>query len=437
MYMKQLLLFPISFLLATFSVSGQTSYFPPTTGSTWETMDPAELGWCQDSIAALINYLDDEDSKAFIVLKDGKMVIEHYFDTFVQDSLWYWASAGKSLSAFLVGKAQENGQLNISDQTSNYLGTGWTSAPANKEDLITIRHQLTMTTGLDDGTGTPDCTTPACLQYLADAGTRWAYHNGPYTLTHAVVEAASGQTFNQFTNANVKQQTGMDGLWWPIGDNSVFLSTARSMARFGLLMQNNGVWNGDTVMHDQQYFYDMTHSSQSLNESYGYLWWLNGQSTFMVPTVQTVIPGPAVPSAPNDMYAALGKNGQTLCIAPNDGLVVVRMGNSVNGGLVSLTLAEGIWVRMSNMVCGVGIADNDTENAFGIYPNPATESITIKGASVSGYSTVEVYNSLGQMERTLPLGADGTIDVSNLAPGVYMVRISFGTETSIRRFVKE
>jgi CubicO group peptidase (beta-lactamase class C family) len=378
-----------------------------------------------------------KESKAFLVLKDGKMVIEHYFDTFTQDSLWYWASAGKSLSAFLVGRAQENGLLDIDDKTSDYLGTGWTSAPANKEDLVTIRHQLTMTTGLDDGTGNADCTTPACLQYLADAGTRWAYHNGPYTLTHDVVEAASGQTFNQFTNTNVKQQTGMDGIWWLSGFNDVYLSTARSMARFGLLMQNNGVWNGDSVMHDQQYFYDMTHSSQSLNESYGYLWWLNGQSTFMVPTVQTVIPGPAIPSAPNDMYAALGKNGQTLCIAPNDGLVVVRMGNSISGGLVSLTLAEGIWARLSNMACGVDIANSNTENAIGIYPNPATESITIKGTSVSGYLTVEVYNSLGQMELRTTLPSLGTLNIESLAAGIYTLNVWNGASVSSSRFVKE
>lgn len=432
-FIMKVLLLLIAILSVQFTALSQNMYFPPTSGTTWDTMDPSELGWCQDSITALINYLEDEDSKAFLVLKDGKMVIEHYFDTFTQDSVWYWASAGKSLSAFLVGKAQENGLLSISDKTSDYLGTGWTSATTNQEDQITIRHQLTMTTGLDDGTGTPDCTDPNCLLYLADAGTRWAYHNGPYTLLRSVVETASGQSYNQFTNAEVRQQTGMDGLWIQASGNNVFFSTPRSMARYGLLIQNNGVWDGDTVMNDQQYLYDMTHPSQSINESYGYLWWLNGQSTFMIPTVQAVIPGPAIPSAPTDMFAALGKNGQTLCISPSEGLVVVRMGNSENAGLVSMELAEEIWARLMGLACSVGISESSSAVNLGIYPNPAAESISITGNTIASGDTVNIYNSIGRLQHSSTLSANRSIDISHLANGIYMIRI--GDASS--RFVKQ
>lgn len=433
--MKKLLL-PFLFILFAMDSNAQSVYFPPTTGSTWQTMDPSELGWCQDSIAALINYLDDEQSKAFIVLKDGKMVIEHYFDTFTQDSLWYWASAGKTLTAFLTGKAQENGLLSISDKTSDYLGTGWTSAPSNKEDLITIRHQLSMTTGLDDGTGSADCTTPSCLQYLADASTRWAYHNGPYTLLRSVVEAASGQTYNQFTNTEIKQPTGMDGLWIMSGNNNVFFSTARSMARFGLLMQNSGVWNGDTVMHDQEYLYDMVHPSQNLNESYGYLWWLGGQNSYMIPTVQLVIPGVTVPSAPSDMFAALGKNGQIASVAKSEGLTVIRMGNSTGGGLVSLDLTEGIWSRLNGLSCATGVSEREADGIH-VYPNPASETIMLAGNSMGNGARVDIFNGMGQLQKEVLLHSNHTVDVSDLATGVYFLRLMDDSGTATIPFVKE
>jgi CubicO group peptidase (beta-lactamase class C family) len=174
-------------------------YFPPVSSTEWATTSPQSLGWNTANIQPLYDFLASQQTRAFLVLKDGKIVLEKYFGqsidgtaAFDKNSLWYWASAGKTLTSFVVGKAQQEGFLNISNKTSQYLGNGWTSAPSAKEGLITVRHQLTMTTGLDDGTGNVDNTTPAALLYKADAGIRWAYHNAPYTLLQKVVANATG-----------------------------------------------------------------------------------------------------------------------------------------------------------------------------------------------------------------------------------------------------
>jgi hypothetical protein len=65
----------------------------------------------------------------------------------------------------------------------------------------------------------------------------------------------------------------MTGAWAFNGYDNVFYSKVRSMARFGLLIQNNCVWNTDTLLYDANYRLQMTNTSQSLNFSYGYLWW--------------------------------------------------------------------------------------------------------------------------------------------------------------------
>ncbi len=148
--MNRILLFSF-FLAFSFTAKAQNLYFPPNTGNTWDTISPASLGWCQNELDTLVNYLDQINTKAFILLKDGKIVVEEYFGTFTQDSLWYWASAGKSLTAFTVGIAQQEGYLSIDDTSSQYLGQGWTVCPPAKEEMISIRHQLSMNTGLDDG----------------------------------------------------------------------------------------------------------------------------------------------------------------------------------------------------------------------------------------------------------------------------------------------
>ncbi|MCB9282278.1 MAG: serine hydrolase, partial [Lewinellaceae bacterium] len=136
-------------VLCAFGSQAQNLYFPPLSGTVWSTVTPAELGWQEAALAETLQWLDEKNSKAFIILQDGKIAVEHYFDSFTRDSLWYWASAGKSLTGTMVGLAQEDGLLSIDDTSSDYLGVGWTQCPPDKEALIKIRHHITMTTGLD------------------------------------------------------------------------------------------------------------------------------------------------------------------------------------------------------------------------------------------------------------------------------------------------
>jgi CubicO group peptidase (beta-lactamase class C family) len=135
-----------------------------------------------------------------IVLKDGKIVLEEYLGKqlanptldFNSSSNWYWASAGKTLTSALVGIAESQGKINFDAKTSDYLGVGWTALTTTQENKITIRHQLTMTTGLDDGVANSDCTDPSCLIFKAEPGSRWAYHNAPYTLLDGVINFGHG-----------------------------------------------------------------------------------------------------------------------------------------------------------------------------------------------------------------------------------------------------
>lgn len=421
------------------TLRAQDLYFPPAVaGSSWETTDPATLGWCQDRIDSLYAFLEVKNTKAFIVLKDGKIVLEHYFGTFTQDSLWYWASAGKTLKSTLVGIAQEEGYLDINMPTSTYLGAGWTSETPAQEQLITVRHQLTMTTGLDDGVTNSDCTDPSCLSYLADPGTRWAYHNAPYTLLGDVVTSATGQSYTTYFNNKLRNPIGMDGFWFPFGDLELYFSTARSMARFGLLALNHMVWDTDTILHDTAFFQDATHPSQSLNLSYGYLWWLNGQPSFMLPQSQFVFAGPAMPDAPADMFCGLGKNNQLLNVVPSQNLVLVRLGNDPdpdpNTPSVSIILDNEIWQYMNSLDCNTGMAEPATP-PIGLSPNPCTDLLGITLPSGYNEALVQVKDALG---RTVAMRqGPGTVGISQLSPGTYVVHVSTVSGHLVSRFVKE
>jgi len=421
--------------LGPLAASTQSLYFPPAGSTAWETTDPATLGWCPERIDSLYEFLGSRNTKAFIVLKDGRIVLEHYFGTFTQDSLWYWASAGKTLTSTLVGIAQEEGFLDIDQPTSTHLGTGWTSAPPEKEALITVRTQLTMTSGLDDGVADSDCTESTCLSYLADAGTRWAYHNAPYTILDEVIANSTGQTFSAYFNTRIRNPIGMDGIWLPIGYNNVYFSKARSMARYGLLALNNMVWASDTVMLDQSYFAAATSPSQALNESYGYLWWLNGQSSFMVPGLQLVLPGQLFPNAPADMFSALGKNDQILNVAPSRGMVVVRMGDPAYADdLVPIGFNDEVWQHIEWLECGTGLTGTGGTERLGVAPNPCTEHATVSLPQDISTSALEVFDSTGK--RVLSIGRDGVIDASLLAPGTYAVKAVTRSSVLSCRFLK-
>lgn len=326
-------------------------YFPPVSGSEWLTTTPTLLGWNTVQLNDLYTFLQSKNTKAFIILKDGKIAAERYFGTFTQDSLWYWASAGKTMTAFLVGIAQQEGLININNRSSLYLGRGWTSLAAAKEDLITVRHQLTMTTGLDDGVPDDDCTTPSCLLFKADAGTRWAYHNAPYTLLDKVVENATGLSYNNYFQQKIRNRIGMNGLWMRSGFNNVFFSNARSMARFGLLLLNKGKWEQTPIISDTSYFNAQVNSSQTINPSYGYLTWLNGKATFMTPIFQTVFTGMIIPNAPSDMYCALGKNDQKIYVVGSQKLVVIRLGESSGTPALALSGFDNeLWGRLKSVI---------------------------------------------------------------------------------------
>ena len=338
------------FVLLSVNLNAQL-YFPPNSSSNWDSISASSLGYCQANIDSLYDYLDANNTKAFILLKDGKIVLENYFNEHTDTSNWYWASAGKTIIALLTGIAQKDGLLDINNSTSTYLSEAWTSATLKQESMISLWHQLTMTSGLDNSVEDPYCTIDTCLVYLAEAGTRWAYHESPYTLLRNVIENASGLAINNYTFQKLTSPVGMDGMFVNEGYTSIFISTARSMARFGLLILNEGQWNQNDILEDDIYYNAMISTSQEHNESYGYLWWLNGKNSYMIPQTQYVFDGQLSPNAPSDMFAAMGKNGQFINVVPSENMVWIRMGDAPEETLVPFNFNDEIWTFINKLDC--------------------------------------------------------------------------------------
>ena len=97
-------------------------YFPPVDSDEWETKSVEECGWNADAIEPLLSFLESNHTKAFMILQDGKIVIESYMNNFTSSDWWYWASAGKTLTTGVTTICQDEGYCNIDDKVSDYLG---------------------------------------------------------------------------------------------------------------------------------------------------------------------------------------------------------------------------------------------------------------------------------------------------------------------------
>lgn len=326
-----------------------TPYFPPITGTAWETVSPADLNWNLNALNDLYQYLDDRNTRGFIILKGGKIVSEQYFNTHTTNAVWPWFSAVKSLTATAIGIAQDEGILNINAKSSDYLGAQWSLLSPTQQEAILVKHHLSMTTGLNDNINNAilwTCTDRLCMTYNTAPNTRWAYHQGAFTLLYRMLNQASGQNFKPYIKSRIFDVIGMTGTWSTLLNSNILSTNTRSMARFGLLALHKGQWEDHQVV-SSNYFNTATNSSQTVNPAYGYLWWLNGKDYFVGTDGQTYNQK-LIPNAPNDLFTALGANDQKIYVIPSLDMVIVRSGETAGvEQLANSTFDNELWGKLN------------------------------------------------------------------------------------------
>ncbi|MDH7444396.1 serine hydrolase domain-containing protein [Aquimarina sp. 2201CG14-23] len=328
-----------------------TLYFPPINSSLWETTSIENLNWNGNAEQPLYDFLEEKNTKAFIILKNGRIVIEKYFNGGTPSDNNPWYSAGKTLTAFTTGLAQQEGLLDINQTSASYLGDGWANITTDQQNAITVKNHLTMTSGLNYNVANQNCTDFDCLTYFNEPGSFWYYHNAAYTLLTDIVAGAVNMDYSTYFDSRLKNRIGMNGAWVRLGYANIYYSTARSMARFGLLNLHKGTWNTTAILTDENYFTEMTTTSQDLNKSYGYLWWLNGKSSFRTPALETEFSGELIPDAPDDLIAGLGKNDQKLYVVPSQNLVIVRMGDDAGQTLLGPSGFDNeLWIKINKLI---------------------------------------------------------------------------------------
>jgi CubicO group peptidase (beta-lactamase class C family) len=332
----------------TTTTTRAAAYSPPA--GTWATVEPAEVGWDPVALQAALDFAGARASRAMVVVVGGRVIAQQTWGVdlgFARDI----ASAQKSVTALLIGNLAAAGKVAVTEPVVTYLGSGWTQVSPAQEAAITVRHLLTMTSGLTDD-----------LRFEAAPGTSWRYNTNAYQQLPRVVEAVAHGTIDAVTRSELFDPIGVSSTsrWRDrpgLGRFSTdgngrriqgLVMTAPDMARVGVLVARTGEWNGGTVLTDPRYLATALDSSQELNPSYGYLWWLNGKDAMVLPGPPARRPGPLIPTAPADLVAALGHDDQKIYVCRSLDLVVTRIG--ANAGTRSFDALSGfdaeLWRRL-------------------------------------------------------------------------------------------
>lgn len=288
-------------------------------GEEWEVGDPESVGIDTDAMEELRAYLfrKAHNTQALVVIKDGLLVGEWYTEGKDKDSLVTSWSIAKSVLSAMVGVGLRENILSLEDSVGETVPE-WSTGP-NKD--VTIRNLLEMRSGLDANWSNPNGVYSVItdqLEYSLTRQVEWTpgqtfhYVNEDSMVLGEVVSKSFGEDFQTIAEREVLSPIGLQGDWWKDSDDHTLSyccidSTARALARFGLLYSRNGAWKGQQIVPES--FLKESTTGISNDGYYGMLWWTYGS-----------------------VYAALGYDGQYLYVYPEHDLVVARFTNYTKMG---------------------------------------------------------------------------------------------------------
>ena len=287
----------------------------------------------------LEEFLEKSTANALLVIRDGRIVYEKYRNGSDETTRFISFSMAKSIVATLIGLAVTEGKIkSIEDKVVTYLPEMKDSGYADS----TIRDLLRMRSGVDwleiyefgsdtQLTRVHDNSLVAYKYRMCDyatkesksagkPGDKFNYSTLDSSVLGCILERAVGMTGSQYMSEKLWEPAGMerDGYWIMDGPDSVgreffgggFNATLRDYGRFGLLMLNKGMANGNQVIPS-----DWVHESTVPDErfepvaeggalGYQYQWW-------------------TIPNS--NAYLAIGLHNQFIYIDPKNNTVIVKL----------------------------------------------------------------------------------------------------------------
>lgn len=275
--------------------------YTPMPGNDWEVSTPEAEGLDPDLLAEFYYEAAGLDTiYSLLVLKNGRLVAEEYFNEGSIDQQNNLQSVTKSYFSALVGIALDQGCLSSLDQKMIEFFPEYANQITDpRKNQITIRHLLQMRSGYpleeshsdlsDRFFGGEGNWLPLIVDFPLTSvpGTEFQYSNFSSYLLGAIVSRACETDLREFAEQNLFRPTDTElGEMWQDDFGFYYINlhaTARDQARFGQLFLDNGAYNGKQILpvdyvHDsiQSYSKDPPAAINRGNHKrtgYGYQWW--------------------------------------------------------------------------------------------------------------------------------------------------------------------
>jgi CubicO group peptidase (beta-lactamase class C family) len=207
-----------------------------------------------------------------------------------RDSLHGIRSITKSITSAAVMIALDKGKIKNLDQRLFDFFPEFSKYATGKKKEITIRHLLTMTSGLNWHESYNDSLKQHDLSYALDfilrqplvqePGSKFSYNSGSSQLVAQIVEKATGMDIEKFTVKHLFEPLGINNFDWAKEKNGLISAWAglrmrsRDMMKFGMLYLNNGKWNDKQIISGNLVEESMrTHIYSEKPYGYGYQFW--------------------------------------------------------------------------------------------------------------------------------------------------------------------
>jgi len=276
----------------------------------------------------VISEMQKYGTAAYLILQDGELIHESYFGDYHERSKTNSFSMAKTVTTLMLGIAIAEGHVESLDQPiTDFL-------PEFKDDPLgnkaTIGQLSLMTSGFDwdERYYSPFSPTVELLygddvreflltrKFSSEPGSYWYYSSASTQLMaifleRALKHAGAAENLSEYLSEKIWQPLQMnDDALWHLDNNGMELafcclnSNARNYSKLGLLMNQNGNWNGEQLIPSE--FVQQMITPESV-QHYGLSTWL------------------ALDHAPAHFWFS-GHLGQYIVSVPEHDLVVVRLG---------------------------------------------------------------------------------------------------------------